>query len=441
MKYTQKDVLQFVEENDVKFIKLMFCDIYGQLKTISIISSDLPQVFANGLAFDASKVSGFMNETDGDLRLYPDLNTLELLPWRPQHGRVVRFFCYIKKSDGTPFEGDSRKFLSDAVELARSKGYFFMFGTSCEFYAFEMDQNGNPTKTPHDYAGYCDSAPADRGENLRREICLTLEKMDIIPQSSRHESGPGQNEIDFQSSNPLNAADNLITFKNAVKTISWRNGMYATFMPKPLTDESGSGLQIYISCMKNGKNIFRKSLGSKLVEARKMICGLLNHAADMTLFLNSTTNSYTRLGKDYAPVHISWTQKNFPQLIKARLIDSEEADIVFRSPDNACNPYFALGLLIYACLDGIENGNADDFEPCDFDINYEYIEKVSSEIGHLPATLKDAADLAQTSEFMKKHLPESVLNFFVKEKCLAWKEFEQADDKEAFESDKYFYSL
>lgn len=441
MKYTEKEVLQFVEENDVKFIKLMFCDIYGQLKTISIISSDLQKVFANGLPFDASKVSGFMNETEGDLRLYPDLNTLALLPWRPQQGRVIRFFCYIKKSDGSSFEADGRRFLADAVDLARSKGYFFMFGTSCEFYAFETDENGNPTKTPHDYAGYCDSAPADRGENLRREICLTLEKMDIMPQSSRHESGPGQNEIDFQSSNPLNAADNLIAFKNAVKTIAWRNGMYATFMPKPLVDECGSGLQIYISCMKNGKNIFRKDLGSKLIEAKKMICGILNNAADMTLFLNSTTNSYTRLGKDYAPVHISWTQKNFPQLIKARMTDNEEADIIFRSPDNACNPYFALGLLIYACLDGIENGNINDFEPCDYDINYGEYKDESEAISKLPATLKDAADLALNSEFMKKHMPQSVLNYFIKEKRYAWEELEQADDKDAFETSKYFYSL
>lgn len=439
MKYTEREVLQFVEENDVKFVKLMFCDIYGQLKTISIISSDLSKVFANGLAFDASKVSGFMNVTDGDLRLYPDLNTLALLPWRPQQGRVIRFFCYIRKSDGTPFEGDSRKFLSDAVEYARSKGYYFMFGTSCEFYVFETDENGKATKIPHDYAGYCDAAPIDRGENLRRDICLTLEKMDIIPESSRHESGPGQNEIDFQSSNPINAADNLITFKNVVKTIASRNGMYATFMPKPLPDKCGSGLQIYISCIKNGKNIFRKSLGKKLVEAGEMITGIIEHAAEMTLFFNSTTNSYARFGRSLAPLYISWTQKNFPQLIKARFSDNEEADIILRSPDNTCNPYFTLGLLIYACMDGIEK-DVEIFRPCDFDIRNSDSSELSM-LGQLPSTLKDAADLAESSDFMKKCLPESVLNYFVKGKRNAWEELEQAADKEEFETNKYFFSL
>lgn len=439
MKYTEREVLQFVEENDVKFVKLMFCDIYGQLKTISIISSDLSKVFANGLAFDASKVCGFMNVTDGDLRLFPDLNTLALLPWRPQQGRVIRFFCYIRKNDGTPFEGDGRKFLADAVEFARSKGYFFMFGTSCEFYVFETDDNGLPTKIPHDIAGYCDAAPADKGENLRRDICLTLEKMDIIPESSRHESGPGQNEIDFQSSNPLNAADNLITFKNAVKTIASRNGMYATFMPKPLADKCGSGLQLCISCMKNGRNIFRKNLGSKLEDAKAMIAGILEHITEMTLFFNSTTNSYSRFGKNLAPLHVSWTQKNFPQLIKARFDDTEEADIILRSPDNTCNPYFTMGLLIYACMDGLKKENAV-CEPSDFDLRL-LDEKVLKEMKCLPSTLKEAADVAANSSFMKECLPESVLNFFVNEKRSAWKELENSDDKEMFETDKYFYSL
>lgn len=439
MKYTEREVLQFVEENDVKFVKLMFCDIYGQLKTISIISSDLSNVFANGLAFDASKVSGFANVTDGELKLFPDLNTLALLPWRPQQGRVIRFFCYIRKSDGTPFEGDSRKFLSDAVDYARSKGYFFMFGTSCEFYVFETDENGQPTKIPHDYAGYCDAAPADRGENLRRDICLTLEKMDIIPESSRHESGPGQNEIDFQSSNPLNAADNLITFKNAVKTIASRNGMYATFMPKPLADECGSGLQVCLSCFKNGKNIFRKTLGRQAPEAQKMVSGILQHAADMTLFFNSTTNSYTRFGRRLAPLYVSWTNKNYPQLIKAHFDDSEEADVILRSPDNTCNPYFTLGLIIYACMHGIED-KTEAYEACDFDINSADAKELEK-LGKLPDDLKEASDLAENSDFLKTYLPQSVLEYFVSEKREVWDDLENAVDKDKFETNKYFYSL
>lgn len=439
MKYTEREVLQFVEENDVKFVKLMFCDIYGQLKTVSIISSDLEKVFANGFALDASKLDGFVDVTEGELRLFPDPDTLALLPWRPQQGRVVRFFCNIKKHDGTPYEGDGRQFLMNAVKYARSKNYIFMIGTSCEFYVFETDDNGMPTVVPHDYAGYCDVAPADRGENLRRDICLTLEKMDIVPESSRHESGPGQNEIDFQSAGALAAADNLMTFKNVVKSVANRNGMYATFMPKPLPDKCGSGLHIYLSCISNGKNIFRKTLGKTLPEARNMAAGILNYISEMTLFLNSTTNSYTRFGKDLAPKYVSWTSKNYPQLIKTPLNDSEESEIILRSPDNTCNTYFALGLLIYACMEGVEN-SLKLAESVDFDLRTAE-EKVLENMEMLPMTLEEAVERAENSEFLKKYVPKSVLEFVINEKRRVCAERKNSENAESFDHNKYFYTL
>lgn len=438
MKYTEKEVLQFVEENDVKFVKLMFCDMFGKLKSISIISSDLQRVFAKGLAFDASKVDGFMTVTSGDLRLFPDPDTLSLLPWRPQQGRVVRFFCYIKNSDGTPFDGDGRFFLRTAMDYARSKGYIFQIGTSCEFYVFETNENGIPTKTPHDYAGYCDVAPVDRGENLRRDICLTLEQMDIIPESSRHENGPGQNEIDFQYSNAINAADNLMTFKNVVKSIAARNGLFASFMPKPISDKSGSGLHIYLSCLKNGKNIFCSKNGH-YNEAKSMMAGILKEICPMTLFMNSSINSYERLGENLAPKYISWTQLNYPQLIRAPFNDNEQTEIIIRSPDNTCNPYFTFGLMIYACLRGV----ADELvlcEPTDFDL-LRANSDIITEYEKLPLNLDSAINCAAESEFLIEHLPERVLECYVGEKTKDWNEYKKTEDKEELELKKYFYTL
>lgn len=439
MKYTEREVLQFVEENDVKFVKLMFCDIFGELKSISIVSGELSKVFRKGLVFDASKVPGFMNVSNTDLLLFPDPNTLALLPWRPQQGRVVRFFCTIKYPDGTIFEGDGRSFLRNAIEYARGKGYNFQIGTSCEFYVFEKSESDRPTKIPHDYAGYCDAAPVDKGENVRRDICLTLEQMDIYPESSRHENGPGQNEIDFQYSNALNAADNLVTFKNVVKSVADRNGLYATFMPKPLYDRPGSGLHIMLFCMKGTENIFQPKFGGLTAEAKSMTAGILNRIKDITLFLNSTTSSYSRLGNLLAPKYVSWSHENHAQLIRVPLTNMEENGIILRSPDNTCNPYFALGLIIYACLEGAMT-NAELCEPVNFSTAGASRE-VLAKLEKLPESLDEAIRAANDSEFLREHLPETLLNHVLTVKAQEFKEYDVCEDKETFETVKYFYKL
>ena len=435
MRYTEREVLQFVEENDVKFIKLMFCDIFGALKSISVPASELPRIFSEGLLFDASKLSGFMNFSSTDLLLFPDPDTLALLPWRPQQGRVVRFFCTIKYADGTVFEGDGRTFLRNAVEYARGKGFNFRIGTSCEFYVFEKNDNGHITKRPHDYAGYCDIAPADKGENLRRDICLTLEQMDIYPESSRHESGPGQNEIDFQYSSALNAADNLVTFKNVVKSVADRNGLYATFMPKPLYDRPGSGLHIMLHCMKGSENIFVPKHDDLGAEAKSMIAGILNRIAEITLFLNSTAGSYSRLGNSRAPKYITWSHENFGQLIRVPMINTKENAMILRSPDNTCNPYFALGLVIYAALEGVLNGSelcsATDLSP----------DNIAERTEKLPATLDEAIEAARKSEFLSERLPENLLEHVLGEKEKEAKEYAVCENKEMFETVRYFYTL
>ena len=438
MKYTEKEVLQFVEENDVKFVKLMFCDIFGSLKTISVIAGELPKIFREGLIFDASKLGGFLNVTASDLRLFPDPDTLALLPWRPQHGRVVRFFCHLKYPDGTAFEG-GRLFLKTAIAYAKGKGYNFQIGTSCEFYCFEKDDTDMPTKRPHDYAGYCDAAPVDRGENLRRDICLTLEQMDIFPESSRHETGPGQNEIDFQYSNALKAADNLVTFKNVVKSVADRNGLYATFMPKPIVDNCGSGLHIMLMCMKGTENVFRPQLGGLSKEAERMIAGILKNVGDMTLFLNTTTNSYKRFGSLLAPKYISWSHENYAQLLRAPLADTDENGIILRSADNTCNPYFAMGLLIYACIDGVIN-KEELPKPFNFNIG-SADESELAKLETLPQSLKEAVERAEKSEFLADRLPEHMLERFIAIEKELIIEYERAADKEQFETARYFYHL
>ncbi|MFA9381097.1 MAG: glutamine synthetase family protein, partial [Acetanaerobacterium sp.] len=234
MQYTASDVIQFAKENDVKFIRLAFCDVFGTLKNLSIMLDELPRAFENGILFDASCVGGYGKMEETELFLFPDPTTLTVLPWRPQQGRVVRLFCDIRRPDGSPFAGDNREILRQAVAKAHELGLTCSIGTDCEFYLFEADENGNPTKKPHDRARFFDVAPLDCGENVRRDICLTLEEMDIKPESSHHEKGPGQNEIDFKSSTALRAADNFATFKSVVKAMAARNGLFASFMPKPI---------------------------------------------------------------------------------------------------------------------------------------------------------------------------------------------------------------
>ncbi len=293
MKYSKEEVLQYVAEEDVKFIRLAFCDVYGVQKNISVMPHELKRAFEYGIAIDASAIEGFEDEVHSDLFLHPDPSTLTVLPWRPEHGRVVRMFCNISYPDGTPYTNDTRSLLVKAVEEAKSLGYTFYFGAEMEFYLFRLNEYGKPTKEPYDNAKYMDIAPDDKGENVRREICLTLEQMGISPESSHHEEGPGQNEIDFRYSDALSAADNAVTFKSVVKTVAARNGLYADFSPKPLENCAGNGLHINMSV--------RDKSGKELIDA--LIPALLEKTGEITLFLNPVADSYKRLGNNKAPAY------------------------------------------------------------------------------------------------------------------------------------------
>ena len=402
MKYSKNEVLQFVNEEDVKFIRLAFCDVFGKQKNISIMPDELPRAFEYGIAIDASSIDGFGDETRSDLLLHPDPETLMTLPWRPEHGKVVRMFCSITYPDGRPFECDTRSLLKKAVEAAEDAGFCFQFGAEQEFYLFNLDENGDATNVPYDKASYMDIAPEDRGENIRREICLTLEQMGIKPESSHHEDGPGQNEIDFRYSDALAAADNAITFQNVVRTVARRNGLYADFSAKPLENEPGNGFHINMSVKpsNNSENLCY------------MIAGVLEKIKDITVFLNPTENSYKRFGQSKAPYFISWSSENRSQLVRIPAAIGEYRRAELRSPDPTANPYLAFTLLIYAGLYGLKN-KLDLPNPVNINL-FKAGEDATKDFDRLPGTLAEACKIATESDFIKKYVPAEILEIYSK---------------------------
>lgn len=402
MKYTKEEVIQYVNEEDIKFIRLAFCDTFGKQKNISIMPSELRRAFEYGIAIDASAIIGFGMDVHSDLFLHPEADTISVLPWRPEHGRVVRMFCTVTYPDGTIFENDTRNILKKAVSDAEAAGYTFYFGSEMEFYLFRLDEESNPTNIPYDNAGYMDIAPEDKGENVRREICLTLEQMGIHPESSHHEEGPGQNEIDFRYSDALTAADNAITFNRVVKTIAYRNGLHADFSPKPIANHPGNGFHINISVKDKNGNDYTNSI----------IAGILDKIADMTVFLNPTEKSYERLGSHKAPKYISWSSENRSQLVRIPAANGQYKRIELRSPDPTANPYLAYTLLIYAGLYGIANNlNLESAS----DINlYNTDRNTLSKYKKLPATLYEAKEIAFDSEFISDHLPKKLIETYCK---------------------------
>ena len=397
MKYSESEIRQYVAEEDVKFLRMTFFDLTGNQKNMSILPDALDRAFSAGIAFDASAIPGFGDELRSDLFLQPDTSTLCLLPWRPDHGRVARLFCRILRSDGTPFEGDSRALLQKAVDDAAAMGVSFAFGSEMEFYLFRRGENGEPTTIPYDRAGYMDIAPEDKGENVRREICLTLEQMGIRPECSHHEQGPGQNEIDFRYAEPVKAADDAVTFRTVVNTVALRNGLAADFSPKPLRSEPGNGMHINLSA--------RSSTGEDIMP--QVIAGILSHIADMTAFLNTTPASYQRFGSYKAPRYISWSSENRSQLIRIPAAEGEYRRAELRSPDPLCSPYLAFTLLIRAGLDGVTRQLV---LPEAADVNfYTAANDVKARFHTLPETLEDARSLAASSAFIAEHLPKTII--------------------------------
>jgi len=436
MKSTANEVLAFVEENDVKFIRLSFCDIFGLQKNISIMANELQSAFDNGVSFDAHAIRGFRDVRHSDLLLFPDPATLAVLPWRPGTGRVARLYCDIKNPDGSDFAHDGRYLLTQVVRQAERMGYTCKIGAECEFYLFRTDENGKPTDIPFDDGGYLDIAPLDRGEDVRREICLTLEEMGISPETSHHEQGPGQNEIDFKFSDALECADNLQSFKSVVKAIAARGGLFASFMPKPIPDAPGNGLHVNLSLSQNGRNIFRNLNEGHCSVAESFIAGVLDKTPEITAFLNPTANSYERFGRFEAPQYVSWSHQNRSQLIRIPAAIGEKVRMELRSPDPSLNPYLAFALTIAAGLDGIDR---ELVLPAELDADlYTADEQVTRDLTALPDSLSSALALAENSKFIGGVIGEELLAKYIAAKRVEAADFAAAADHHAFYKSRYF---
>lgn len=427
-KYSKEDIIRLVEENDVEFVRLQFTDILGTLKNVAITRSQLQKALDNKCMFDGSSIEGFVRIEESDMYLRPDLNSFVIFPWRPQQGKVARLICDVYTSDNKPFEGDPRYRLRKVVEEAAALGYTFNVGPECEFFLFHTDEDGSPTTITHDTAGYFDLGPIDLGENARRDICLTLEEMGFEIEASHHEVAKGQHEIDFKYDEALQAADNIVTFKLVVKSIAKRNGLCATFMPKPIFGIAGSGMHINMSLVKDGVNVFfdeKDPNGNQLsTTAYQFIAGIMEHINAMTAVSNPLVNSYKRLVAGYeAPVYIAWSCKNRSPLIRIPAAHGMSTRIELRSPDPSCNPYLVLANCLAAGLDGIKRGltppaavNKNIFE-----MTQE--ERESQNIKSLPINLEAALEELKKDELIKGVMGKHVYDKFVEAKTAEWNDF------------------
>ena len=427
-KYKKEDIFRMVEEEDVEFIRLQFTDMFGMLKNVAITAGQLEKALNNRCVFDGSAIEGFVREEETDMYLHPDLDTFTIFPWRPQQGKVARLVCDVYGPDGTPFEGDPRYILKKVLKEAEELGFYFNVGPECEFFLFHTDEEGRPTTKTHEMAGYFDVAPIDLAENVRRDIVLNLEEMGFEIESSHHEIAPAQHEVDFQYEKGLKAADNILTFKMAVKSIAKQHGLHATFMPKPKAGVNGSGMHINMSLEdKLGKNLFADTddkLGLSRL-AYEFMAGILAHIKSMCLLTNPIVNSYKRLIPGYdAPVYIAWSRAtNRGQIVRIPSSRGASTRLELRSPDSAMNPYLALAACLAAGLDGIKN-HMELPEPVVQNI-YAMDEETIKERGidHLPETLGEAIDEFEEDVFLRNVLGDHIFYKYLEAKKEEWNIF------------------
>ncbi|MCI8668035.1 MAG: type I glutamate--ammonia ligase [Lachnospiraceae bacterium] len=426
MKYTKQEIIDMIEEEDVEFIRLQFTDMFGTMKNVAVTVSQLEKALNNECMFDGSCIEGFARIEESDMYLYPDLDTFTIFPWRPQQGKVARFICDIYRPDGKPFEGDPRYILKRVVKEAEAMGYTFDAGPECEFFLFHTDDNGNPTTLSHEKAGYFDLGPVDLGENARRDMVLNLESMGFEVESSHHEVAPAQHEIDFKYSDAVTTADNIMTFKLAVKSIAKRHGLHATFMPKPKSGINGSGMHMNMSLCREGKNIFADDNDSNGLsrEAYYFIAGLMKHIKGMTVFTNPLVNSYKRLVPGYeAPVYIAWSAKSRSPLIRVPVSKGEATRIELRCPDAAANPYLVLAACLAAGLEGIKNKMEP---PQSVDGNIFAMMEADREalgIENLPQNLWDAIDKFEQDDLINKVVGKHIAKNYIDAKKKEWQEY------------------
>lgn len=441
-KYTKEDIFQMVEEEDVEFIRLQFTDIFGTLKNVAITASQLEKALNNKCMFDGSSIEGFVRIEESDMYLYPDLDTFTIFPWRPQQGKVARIICDVYCADGTPFEGDPRYILKRQIGKAAEMGYTFNVGPECEFFLFHQDENGQPTTITHEKAGYFDLGPVDLGENARRDMVLTLEDMGFEIEASHHEVAPAQHEIDFKYDEAMNTADNIMTFKLAVKTIAKRHGLFASFMPKPKFGINGSGMHINMSLSKDGKNIFDDVNGELGLskEAYYFIGGIIKHMKAITVIMNPLVNSYKRLVPGYeAPCYIAWSAKNRSPLIRIPASRGQETRVELRNPDPAANPYLALAVCLAAGLDGIKKEIEPPAEVPENIYELDDDERESRGIESLPADLHDAIGELKKDAFIQEVLGQHITNKYIEAKEAEWMQYRT--QVTGWEIEEYLYKI
>lgn len=441
-KYTKQDIMNLIEDEDVEFIRMQFTDIEGNFKNVAITASQLEKALNNECMFDCSLVEGMLPTDDADMYLYPDLDTFTIFPWRPQQGKVARFICDVYTTDRKPFESDSRYILKKAVKSAADMGYTFHVGPECEFFLFNVDENGRPTTQTHEQAGFFDMGPLDNGENARRDIVLTLEDMGFEVEASHHEKAPSQHEIDFKYDEVLKTADNIMTFKLAVKTIAKHHGMHATFMPKPRMEFCGSGMHINMSLEKNGVNIFNDPNGENGLskEAYYFIGGLMKHVKGICPITNPLVNSYKRLRPGFeAPVYVAWSTVGTNTLIRIPTVRGEHTRIELRSPDPSANPYLAFATCLMAGLDGIENKIEPPAEVRDNIQALGESEARARGIDMLPQNLWMALKEMEDDTMVKEFLGDRVFEQFYESKLAAWKEYDTQVSN--WEIESYLYKV
>ena len=425
-KYTKDQIIQLCKEQDVEFIRLQFIDVLGIPKNVAVTSSQLEKVLTDGMMFDGSSIEGFARIEESDMYLKPDLDTFVIYPWRPQTGKVARFICDVYTPAGEPFDGDPRGILKKQMEEAKKLGYEFNVGNECEFFLFQTDENGRPTTKTNDEAGYFDLDPIDMGTDARRDICLTLEQMGFEIEASHHEVAEGQHEIDFKYADALTTADNVVTFRLAVKTIAKKYGLHATFIPKPIFGINGSGMHTNMSLFKDGKNAFFDTAGELQLSdtAYSFIAGVLKHVAGITAVTNPLVNSYKRLVPGYeAPCYIAWSASNRTDIIRIPASRGAGTRVELRSPDPTTNPYLCLACCLAAGMDGIKNNLP---APDSVDVNlFKSTQEERDALGvkNLPGSLYEALKIMEEDGLVKEVLGEHAYNAFYTSKMKEWDSF------------------
>ncbi|MCH1624577.1 type I glutamate--ammonia ligase [Fredinandcohnia quinoae] len=422
--YNRNQIIEIIKEENVRYIRLQFTDLFGTIKNVEIPVSQLSKALDNKIMFDGSSIEGFVRIEESDMYLYPDLDTFVIFPWISEKGKVARIICDIYHPDGTPFEGDPRNNLKRVLSEMKELGFTdFNVGPEPEFFLFKLDEKGSPTLELNDRGGYFDLAPTDLGENCRRDIVLELEEMGFEIEASHHEVAPGQHEIDFKYQNALKACDDIQTFKLVVKTIARKHGLHATFMPKPLFGVNGSGMHCNLSLFKDGENAFYDKKGDLEISetARQFLAGIMKHAPNFTAVTNPTVNSYKRLVPGYeAPCYVAWSARNRSPLIRIPASRGLSTRIEVRSVDPSANPYLAMAVQLAAGLDGVKNKLRAP-EPINKNIyTMSKEERTENGIIDLPATLAQALENLKNDEVIIASLGTHLYERFIEAKEIEW---------------------